>query len=152
MSVLLPKDSNAPRAFTFSTDSRLGNVELLARAVRGLVSAAGMPGRECAHVELALVEAVNNVVRHAYHGEPGHRVEVTATVDGASLVLEVADEGTPMPPHGTPVLDFDPDDLASLPEGGMGLYLIHSVMDSVEYHSRDGRNVLVMTHRIAEAA
>ena len=109
-------------------------------------------GRDCARVELAMVEAVNNVVRHAYHGEPGHTVEVTVTVDGDRLALEVADEGTPMPPHGTPVLDFDPADLANLPEGGMGLYLIHSVMDTVEYQSRDGRNVLVMTHRIAEAA
>lgn len=152
MSVQLPKDSDAPRAFTFSTDSRLGNVELLARAVRGLCGAAGLPGRDCARVELALVEAVNNVVRHAYHGEPGHTVEVTVTVDGGQLALEVADDGTPMPPHGTPVLDFDPTDLANLPEGGMGLYLIHSVMETVEYQSRDGRNVLVMTHRIADAA
>ena len=37
-----------------------------------------------------------------------------------------------MPPHGTPVLDFDPDDRANLPEGGMGCSWIHSVMDTVE--------------------
>jgi len=44
-------------------------------------------------------------------------------------------------------LDYDPDDLASLPEGGMGLYLLHSLMDHVDYVSRDGRNVLTLERR-----
>jgi serine/threonine-protein kinase RsbW len=138
-----------PRAVTLRTESKLANVELIARAVRGLCNAAGMPGRECAHIELALVEAVNNVVRHAYRGESGHWVEVVFTAENGTISLEVADEGQPMPPRPAPVFDFDPEDLPNLPEGGMGLYLIHSVMDTVEYHSHEGRNALVMTHRIA---
>ncbi len=149
MSESLPHRTNEPRVVTLRIDSRLANVELVARAVRGLCNAAGMPGRECARVELALVEAVNNVVRHAYRGQAGHWVEVVFTAEEGRISLEVADEGTAMPPRATPVFDFDPSDLANIPEGGMGLYLIHSVMDTVEYHSRDGRNALVMTHRIA---
>ncbi|MFN8587751.1 MAG: ATP-binding protein [Candidatus Eisenbacteria bacterium] len=137
------------RAVTLRTDSRLANVELVGRAVRGLCGAAGMDGRDCAHVELALVEAVNNVVRHAYHGRAGGLVEVVFVAEPDRISLEVADEGEPMAPRPAPVIDFDPDDLQALPEGGMGLYLIHSVMDSVEYHSHGGRNSLVMTRRIA---
>lgn len=149
MSESLPHRTNEARVVTLRIDSRLGNVELMARAVRGLCNAAGMPGRDCARVELALVEAVNNVVRHAYRGQAGHCVEVVFTAEEGRISLEVADEGAPMPPRPTPVFDFDPADLANIPEGGMGLFLIHSVMDTVEYHSRDGRNALVMTHRIA---
>lgn len=138
-----------PRTVTLRFDSRLENVELVARALRGMCGAAGVEARECARVELAVAEAVNNVIRHAYHRAPGHPVEIVFTLDDARFTIEVSDEGAPMPPRRTPVLDFDPADLEHLPEGGMGLYIIHSVMDQVEYRSRGGRNSLVMTRRLA---
>jgi len=138
-----------PRVITLRADSRLENVELLARAVRGLVAAAGLDGRECAHVELAVDEALNNVIRHAYALQPGHPIELVFTLDERCFTLEVADEGAPMAPRRAPVLDFDPGDLEHLPEGGMGLFIIHSVMDQVEYRSAGGRNSLVMTRRLA---
>jgi len=142
-------DSGAARTITLRCDSRLENVELLAFAVRGLCGAAGVAARECAHIELALVEAANNVVRHAYRGEAGHVLEVVFTLERESFTLEVADHGTPMPVRPAPNLDFDPADIAHLPEGGMGLFIIHSVMDHVDYRSEDGRNALRMTRRLA---
>ena len=138
-----------PRRVTLSCDSRLDHVELLARAVRALCASAQLDPRACAQVELALVEAANNCVRHAYHLEAGHPLEVTFTLEDDHFTLEVSDTGTPMPPRRTPVLDFDPHDLENLPTGGMGLFLIHSVMDQVEYRSVEGRNTLAMTKRLA---
>jgi serine/threonine-protein kinase RsbW len=149
VSDFVPHGGVPARAVTLRTDSRLENVELVARAVRGLCAASGVEGRECARVELALAEAMNNVIRHAYHGQPGHPIEILFTLEARRFTLEVADEGTPMPPRPAPMLDFDPGDLARLPEGGMGLYIIHSVMDQVEYHARPGRNALVMSRRLA---
>jgi len=142
-------DSGAARSVTLRCDSRLENVELLAFAVRGLCAAAGVAARECAHVELALVEAANNVVRHAYRGEAGHVLEVVFTLERDQFTLEVADHGSPMPARPAPNLEFDPSDVAHLPEGGMGLFIIHSVMDRVEYRSENGRNTLSMTRRLA---
>ena len=142
-------DSGRPRSITLRCDSRLENVELLAFAVRGLCGAAGVAERECAHIGLALVEAANNVVRHAYRGEAGHTLEVVFMLEGDQFTLEVADHGTPTPPRPEPNFEFDPADVANLPEGGMGLFIIHSVMDRVEYHSENGRNAFRMTRRIA---
>jgi serine/threonine-protein kinase RsbW len=144
-----PRSGLPPRSVALRTDSRLENVELLARAVRGLAAAAGVEARACARVELAVAEAVNNVIRHAYQRRPGLPVEVVFTLDEDRFTLEVVDEGTPMEPRRAPVLDFDPGDLERLPEGGMGLFIIHSVMDQVEYRSAGGRNSLLMTRRLA---
>jgi len=149
MSHAHPLDPGRTRSVTLRSDSSLACTELLTRAVRGMVAAAGLAPRACAHVELAVAEAVNNVVRHAYHGEAGHPVELVFTLEQGRFTIEVTDEGTAMPPRPAPVFDFDPADIASLPEGGMGLYLIHSVMDEVEYRSRDGRNSLFMRRRLA---
>ncbi|MEO7868421.1 MAG: ATP-binding protein [Candidatus Eisenbacteria bacterium] len=139
-----------PRQIVLRCDSRLDHVELLSRAVRAMCSASNMDLRSCARVELALVEAANNSVRHAYLLEAGHPLEVTFTLFDDHFKLEVSDEGSPMPERPAPVLDFDPTDIANLPTGGMGLFLIHSVMDQVEYKSVDGRNTLAMTKRTAE--
>ncbi len=139
----------SPRRILLRCDSRLDHVELLARAVRALCAGAKLDPRDCAQVELALVEAANNCVRHAYHHEAGHPLEVAFTQYDGYFVVEVIDEGDPMPERPTPVLDFDPTDLENLPTGGMGLFIIHSVMDQVEYTSVDGKNTLAMTKRLA---
>ena len=116
----------SPRRVTLTCDSRLDTVELLARAVRALCASSGLDPRLCAHVELALVEAANNCVRHAYQLEAGHPLEVVFTLYEDHFTLEVTDEGQPMSPRPAPELDFDPGDIANLPTGGMGLFLIHS--------------------------
>ena len=138
-----------PRRVTLRTDSRLENTALVVGAVRAMCSAAGLDARGSAQVELAVAEAVNNAVRHAYHGQPGHVVEVAFALEAGQISIEVADRGTPMVPAGRPLFEFDPADLARLPVGGMGLFIIHSLMDELDYDSRDGRNALRMTRRLA---
>jgi len=41
-------------------------------------------------------------------------------------------------------MDFDPRDVRALPEGGMGLYIVRSVMDEVTYQSHAGVNTVGM--------
>lgn len=149
MSGMHPLTPGDARVVRLQIDSRLDHVELLGRAVRALCATGGVPARECAQVELALDEAVNNVIRHAYRGEAGHPVLVTFTLRDGQFSIELEDEGLPMPPREAPVLDFDPTDIANLPEGGMGLFIIHNVMDHVEFQRRGGRNAMVMTRRLA---
>ena len=97
-------------------------------------------------VELALVEAVTNVVRHGYGPEGGPiRIEGSHVPDG--LVLRIFDWGRPIPGEalagaGARRFDFDPDDLEALPAGGMGLSLIAMLMDEVSYRCDAGQNML----------
>jgi len=149
MNAPTPLPTGGARAVRLDIDSRLDHVELLARAVSALCATAGMRTRECARVELALVEAANNVIRHAYRGEAGHPVRVDVTLGDGLLTLRLEDEGLPMPERPSPALDYDPGDVANLPEGGMGLFIIHSVMDNVEFRRERDRNALVMTRRNA---
>ncbi len=87
----------------------------------------------------AFVEAYNNAVIHAYKGEREGPVEVELSVRPDRLRLRIIDEGAGFTPAAVPEPDLD-----ALPEGGMGLFIMRSFMDNVEY-TRDGdRNVLVM--------
>ncbi|MEE1658245.1 ATP-binding protein [Microvirga sp. CF3062] len=143
-------------SISLSIDSDLDKVSLLARAVRALCEDLLSPEDQDA-VELSLVEAINNVIKHGYHGERGKDVQVAVGLQADLVVIEVIDHAPPMPAQ---VLDkapedtfaFDETDLADIPEGGMGLALIRMNMDEVEYHSNEAENRLRMVKRIGSSA
>lgn len=139
------------RAVLLRIDSRLENVRLVGRAAGTLSALAGLSAFDCAQVELCIVEAVNNCVRHAYGEEPGHPVDVRFCLAHDRLVVEVVDEGLTMPLGPPPSFEFDPRRLEHLPERGMGLFIIHAIMDQVAYSSSDGRNTLTMVRLLASS-
>jgi serine/threonine-protein kinase RsbW len=140
------------REIEIAIDSRLENVSLVGLAVHRIGEAAGLPSAESHHLELCTVEAVSNAIRHAYGGEQGHTVSVRLRLEPDRIEVRVRDEGRPLPEERrTPRRpDYDPGNLESIPEGGWGLFLIHQMMDRVEYATDGGANVLVMTKRIPE--
>ncbi|HOF05809.1 MAG TPA: ATP-binding protein [Syntrophales bacterium] len=130
-----------------SIDSRLDQVFMVGYAVRGICTQLGMDRIVAFRLELAVVEAVNNAIKHAYDGQAGRDVEVIVTVDGDEVVFEICDEGKPLDLSCRPRLDYDPRCKQNLPEGGMGLHIISRVMDEITYCRREGRNCLTLRHR-----
>lgn len=126
-------------------DSNMDNVPLIATAVSRLCSLIPFSDIESYQVEVCVVEAVNNVIKHAYHNEGGHEVDVIFTVYTNKLIIDICDAGKVMEQKNKPCLDFDPDDVKNLPESGMGLFIIDSIMNELTYKSQQGKNVLTMT-------
>jgi serine/threonine-protein kinase RsbW len=75
----------------------------------------------------AFSEAFNNLVIHGYRRAPGKRIDIEARLVSSAIELDMVDEGQPFDPSGYQKL---PD---SLPEGGMGLFIIRSFVDEVRY-------------------
>ena len=136
-----------PRQVALTIDSRLDSVALVGVAARGVCQEAGFAPAEAAAIELCIVEAVSNSVRHAYRGEAGHAVTTRITLTAGGLEVRVLDEGSPVPMarRTPPYIDFDPSDPDSIPESGRGTFLIHEIMDHVEYAMEGTANVLLMT-------
>lgn len=93
----------------------------------------------------AFVEAFNNAALHAYAGRAPGPIEVELTVSHGRLSLQICDRGQSFIPDAIP----DPD-LDSLPEGGLGLFIIRGFMDRVDYHSQNGCNCLVMEKQLGQ--
>lgn len=115
------KASGPPDARLLLSNSA-DNVAVVRQALSGVGEALGLEADLMADVKTAVSEACNNVVVHAYGGEPGP-LELYLTVADSTLEIIVRDEGTgiqPRPPE---------------PEGGVqgvGLSLIQALTDSVE--------------------
>lgn len=132
---------------SFRVKSELNQVALLTKAVHSVCAYLGIRDEHIFRIEISIVEAVTNAIRHSYLLEPDQEVCVSLSCKECRVELEVADHGIPMNPaqvellrHGSPVLDFDETDVTALPEGGMGLEIIHRSMDEVDYVSSEGQN------------
>lgn len=110
-----------------------------------------MPPEAASLVETALSEAMTNVIEHSLGGDAGRSFEVQLNCAAAGIELLIEDDGSGLSPAlfaAMPAeLRFDPDDLESLPESGMGIALIKSIMDEVEYTQDRGINRLRLYKR-----
>lgn len=94
------------------------------------------------HINVVLTEALVNAIRHANADNPDEEVEIRITVTDEELVLQVFDHGR----------GFDLDSIThtvkdtqdELEDHGRGLYIMRSLMDSVDYYPVEGGNVLEM--------
>jgi serine/threonine-protein kinase RsbW len=143
------------KGLSFSIDSHLGNVSLVAVAVNRICVQLGLDDLSAGQVELCIAEAATNAIRHAYHGEPGHTVVIALAAGTDQLNIEVSDSGTPMPVeqeqrllYGTQAIEFQTTDRSSLSEGGRGLQIIHDLMDEVSYVRLGNLNRLIMRKQL----
>ena len=98
-------------------------------------------------LNLALEEAVTNVILYAYPKGIYGPVELDASRVENRLVFTLSDSGKPFDPTARP----DADISASLEDrqiGGLGIHLVRSIMDAVSYEYRGGRNILTMTKNL----
>ena len=133
------------RTLALAIDSRLEEVLLVSLAVRGICRYTLKDDEVPGQMELSVVEAVNNAIKHAYDGQAGNEVRVTVVLYGDHIVFGVSDSGRAMSTANQPEPKIDPEDRDSLPESGMGLLIIRSAMDQVDYRSEGGWNTLTMT-------
>jgi serine/threonine-protein kinase RsbW len=90
----------------------------------------------------AFGEAFNNVAIHSYRGGAPGDVEVEVDAGPSHITIRMRDWGRSFALDDVPVPDLD-----AMPESGLGLFIIRSFMDEVQY--RPGTpNVLSMTKQM----
>jgi len=109
-------------------DSRVQEIPRARQWVSAHARAAGFSDTEVRNLGLALSEACANVIKHAYHGQPNHPIELHLTVDEARVELAIRDRGTKFN-----LTSYQPPNLDESQEGGYGIFIIRGLMDEVEY-------------------
>lgn len=137
-------ETAAGKTIRLIIDSNLENVFLIGLSIQGLCSYAPFNEVEAYQVQLAVVEAINNVIKHAYEEQSHHTVELSVSLYWNRMIFVILDRGKKFSGFPRKELKFDSQDLQSLPEGGMGLFIIQNVMDEITYESDQGINILKM--------
>lgn len=91
----------------------------------------------------AFGEAFNNAVQHGYHHAPHPGpLQIEVSWDTDNITVKLIDEAPSFDPSAVP-----PPELDSLPECGMGLFIIRSFVDGFDYKPGPP-NVLSLTKRL----
>lgn len=102
----------------------------------------------CASLQLAVEEAVVNVINYAYeNGRANIDNLLKITSDGTTITFTLSDSGRPFDPTKAKM----PDTTLAIEErgvGGLGILLVHKIMDEVKYQRLNNRNILTMTKKI----
>ena len=115
----------------------------LTEFVDGILEEAGCPQGVQYQLDIAIDEIFSNIVFYAYPEEPGPvSVEAGVEEDGF-FELTFTDSGIPYNPlHGK-----KPDitlPLEERPIGGLGIHIVRTLMDEVQYHYQNDRNILIL--------
>lgn len=122
----------------------LSNVAQEAQALRRSMPAC-LSEEEGYAIELGIAEVLTNIVKHGYAADGNGTITLCWEARDSCLQVEIVDTGLPIPAHllgreSARAFEFDPQDVAHLPQSGLGLALVKTVFDRVDYDSVNGVN------------
>ncbi len=129
----------------------LENVPALGGAVREVCTAEGMSELDASMIELGIVEAVTNVIEHAYGGRPGGTVTLAFDVSDSEVHAVINDRGArpdPLQIAERPLPDPSGMDREALSEGGRGLAIMRGIFDDVSFASDGDQNTVSLTRHL----
>lgn len=122
------------KEYKLKIPSQTKNLELIRNFVGDVARNVGFEAKEIDKIELAVDEACTNVIQHAYKRQDGKDIDVAVKLDYQKLTIVVTDKGDNFTPDQVEIPDLEKY-LAELRVGGLGIYLMKSLMDEVEYES-----------------
>ncbi len=108
--------------------------------------AAGFRDKDVYSVQLATDEAASNIIEHAYVGIPNGSIELTCDFKNDRLTITLLDHGKSFDPSKVAQPDLG-SDLSERKIGGLGIYLMHKLMDEVRYKVTASGNLLTLVKR-----
>lgn len=128
--------------------SSYGNVRRLAEFCREACSDV-FPKTDIDIIELAIVEAANNIVEHAYNGKDENPIEIIITRHKNDIQIKIYDLGASFDPFDIPEPDLETENLDNISESGRGLFIIKSIMDEVSFGKESGLNVVSLKKNVS---
>lgn len=117
----------------------LAELPRVAESVDEFCEAQAVPQACAFTLNVALEELLTNTISYGFDDDRRHEIALTVARQGEEIVAEIGDDGRPFDPLQAPAPDLDTA-LEERRVGGLGVYLVKTLMDDVGYEYRDGRN------------
>jgi len=130
----LPKTQ---KKYQLKIPSQSDNLAIIRDVVAKVASRIGFDTDEASKIELAVDEACTNVIKHAYANNSNQMIEVSIKVDQKKLIIIVADKGKGFNPDKIKLPDLN-ESIKEGRKGGLGICLIKTLMDKVEFEIKPG--------------
>lgn len=120
--------------FYIEFNSKMDYIRVVRGALRAFLKLKNIVPSQIFDVELALNEAIINVIKHTYHLQPDHALRITMIWDDdeRSCTFLLEDDGKPVP-----LESIVSRDLGDVKDHGLGVFIIKSMMDEVLYSVKE---------------
>ena len=98
-------------------------------------------------MNLAIEEAVVNVMSYAYPVGTVGNVIIETQANEDCLTFTIIDNGTPFDPTAKSEVDTTLS-AEERPIGGLGIHLVRQLMDGINYERIDGKNILTLRKKL----
>ncbi len=143
----MPTEDKPPSAPRLILQSQLADIALLWPWVEALAAEYAIPADTLFAIHLCLEEAVSNVIRHGYQGQPDHQIAVGfSKEDENGLNFSVEDQAPPFDPLGHLAVPAMPAAAAidRLQPGGHGIRLLRRFAGALGYQRLANGNRLTI--------
>jgi serine/threonine-protein kinase RsbW len=123
--------------------SRTENLSSLRDFISDNANNAGLSNDDIDDIILAVDEACTNIIKHAYKSVPDGEIIIEINYNSRKFTIKLIDHGNSFDPESVPVPDLQKY-LRQRKVGGLGLYLMRTLMDDVKYISVPGEYNQVM--------
>ncbi len=133
--------------FSLTIDSHPDRLCEVADWVEHAARASGLNEEQVCDTQMAVDEACTNIIEHAYHGKSDGIIEIVCERRGNDFVVTIQDFGDRFDPKKI----APPKTRAPLAEraiGGLGLFFMRKMMDSVRFDFSGRGNRLTMIKKI----
>ena len=131
---------------TLTLINKVSEITKLNAFVKSATAALNMENGLANQIKLAVEEAVTNVIDYAYPNGTEGNISVTIKADESRVRFILSDSGAEFDPTGVSKADTTLT-VDERPIGGLGVFLVRNLMDSINYERVDGKNVLRMEKR-----
>ena len=133
--------------YKYKVGCSIENLKGVRDFIRGSLKRHNVPDITISELVLALDEMCSNIMIHAHQCNPDDLFELHIEIEkGSPLVFEIIDDGTVFD-----INQFSEPELGNLihekRKGGLGIRLVKSIMDKIEYQRQSGRNVCRLTKK-----
>ena len=127
--MLGPEEGSLLReVLTMSFHSKKENVRIVRAVVRNFLLLRGVFEQDIFDTELALDEAVANVIEHTYKYDESKIIILTLIWEDGQLEVLIRDFGPKVDPS-----KIKPRPLDEIREGGLGVYIIQKIFDEMRW-------------------
>ena len=131
---------------SLTINNKVSEISKLNAFVKSATSALNMEKGLASQLKLAVEEAVTNVIDYAYPNGTEGNIDIIIEADENRIRFILTDSGAEFDPTGVSKADTTLT-VDERPIGGLGVFLVRNLMDSINYERTDGKNVLRMEKR-----
>ncbi len=131
---------------SLTLNNKVSEISKLNAFVKSATAALNMENGLANRIKLAVEEAVTNVIDYAYPNGTEGKIDITIEADENRIRFILTDSGAEFDPTSVSKADTTLS-INERPIGGLGVFLVRNLMDSINYERIKGKNILRMEKR-----